>query len=588
MRSRRRKSNPMNFTTAQKKILSEIGGGGAPLIIVNTPPGSGKTFVASEVLNKVHDSRYLAVTFNRKAAAELQKRSGMDRIHWSGRYGTRYCTTFHSYCYNFLKERGLIDEVHLRLIGALLNGLLEKYEPRDNSLEDDQGGFSDLTAIDSIKKEMLYIYDMAVLCDKDPYQYFLEVLDTLQCCSGLADAAKIFKSFLVEKQANGYINFVDTLVMTRNRLETESDVFDYIVVDEAQDLDVMQIQILNLLMPKVRRQVLLIGDEDQKIYTWRGADHTPLVSWPAARIPLDISFRVQESLAVLARTLVQHNSQRIHKEWTGQPGNGQLRFFASSKEDSLCPIDYLLELEKKFDSITVLSRTNFPLFGLANNLLEFGVTVNSGGELCYGFGRDDAKGVVRWLEYCQDPSAADRLPAKERARLYEKLATDIKGVGIGTWTKTLEAARAKDAANQPEFGALKEIVISRGIPLFPPPRSVTGQIEIITRVVTGKEFNYLAPKLHAVYRRNLNFLESIRKPKITISSIHRFKGKEDNHIVIIGANNGQMPHNKSGDSLLEEERRLLYVAITRSRHSVDLFFNSDNPSPFLDEFGIEH
>lgn len=573
----------MALTNAQKAILDEIGSD-EKLVIVNCPPGSGKTLVASEIIKRIQKSRYLVTTFNRKASEELRARSGADKVSNRGNTPS-YCSTFHSYCYHFLRDRGLIGkDLDNEIIANFLNELLKEYEDPDKKIgnDDDPLQFSDVSAIDDAKKEMVHIYNMAVLLDQDPLQRFQRFLrGDLEYCQNLPRPSYMFKRFLVEKKRNRWVNFTDTLAMTRNVLQKEDDVFDYIIVDEAQDLDVMQINILRLLMRTVRKQVFLIGDEDQKIYTWRGADHTPLVFWNGKHLPLDESFRIRAKVAEHAKRLIKYNTERIQKDWKAVPGEHDVHFIECNKKQSMYPLEYIENLNKQGTVATILTRTNYPLNQLALELLEKGITVRSSGGFAWGFSKN--KGFLPWLEFAQDPEIFDRMDAEERIDYYSRLAKGLYGIGDKKWKK--EVNSKKESSYNPELDALKSLAKRRyGVEIHKIwELEDKDQINLISTMVTGKTKNYLAKNVQLIRKANPNFLDAIKNPKLGISTIHRFKGKEDERILIMGVNNKNIPHKKSIDTNYQEERRLLFVAATRSKGDVDVFFNRENPSPFLNE-----
>lgn len=549
---------------------------------------SHNTFTASKIIEKVKGNRFLALTFNTRAAAELRTRCGFSDeqkvIYTKG--GPRYCTTFHSYCYHYLMERSLISGVNTKLIDVVLNDILGKKNGGDDSdLSEMKEDFAEASAINSTKKEMLHAYNMATLFDEEPLTVFRNYLNggLLPLCYLLPEPVKSFSRFLIEKRRNNLVVFSDLLAMTRNQIRGgDEDSFDYIVIDEAQDLDVMQINILRLLMSRVGKQVFLIGDEDQKIYSWRGATKNLLARRMGKRMPLDKSFRVKKNIADYAKRLIRWNKNRIDDDWEARKSDHKVKFFGGTKDQSLYPSEMIKDRLRDVPSLSILCRTNYPLNKLGESLLETGTTASIGQDYAYGFNKREAKNSMIWLEYVSDPEKTQSLSRHEKYEYFKKLALGIKSVGKKKWGKAYETAKGAGSF-VPAHTAMRILASEKNIDADRlSMKPVDAQIEIITKLVTGEEDNWVKNSINWVRKHNHDYIKAIKSPKVTLSTIHRFKGKEDREILIVGLNDKLLPHKKSYN-MIEEERRLAYVAITRSEGSVNVFFNQAKPSRFLYE-----
>ncbi|MEM4271338.1 MAG: UvrD-helicase domain-containing protein, partial [Candidatus Pacearchaeota archaeon] len=225
----------LTLTPRQKEILSCED----RIIIINCPPGSGKTAVAASLINKAKDYRYLALTFNKRAAAELQERAGVEKKNIDTTGTKSYCSTFHSFCFDILTEREIIrkEKLPLTYINALLNSLLEKYTNSIPTFEWTNEQITDSTEIETPQQEMLSCYDIATLLEIDPLNFFDKNPYLFPLCNQIPNVRKLFIEFLAQKKINKWNTYADLLKLTKEALEKTPEVFDYIIIDEAQDLD---------------------------------------------------------------------------------------------------------------------------------------------------------------------------------------------------------------------------------------------------------------------------------------------------------------------------------------------------------------
>jgi DNA helicase-2/ATP-dependent DNA helicase PcrA len=455
--------------------------------------------------------------------------------------------------------------------------LLKNVEEKDKNAykHDWEDGFEDSLDLTSAKKEFLHIYNLAIVYNFDPIRFFSECAITLQHCSMISNVVELFTKFLIEKKRNNWITFADLLKMTRDYLRKTKDMFDYMVIDEAQDVDFLQVEIITALMTHCKK-VFLVGDCDQSIYKWRGATNKPLVNWEGHRIILDESFRIKKQVADAVKRLIKWNINRIDMDWKPQEGESKVTFNGVYKELSVKPTEYIIDKLSQAKSLTILSRTNYYIEMLAKDIINSGCPIKLSGEYSYGFNNDSAKSVLQWLEYLENSNVVNNVENQED--YFRTLGMGIYGVGNKRWQEAYNKYNGFDASEL----ALRELAQKRGIAMESlKSRPPSSRIEIVSRLVTGKDNSFISQNLKKIKDNFPNFIQEIKSPRITASTIHRFKGKEDNHIIILGVNDKNIPHKRSPD--LEEERRLLYVAMTRTKGSVDLFFNYNAPSPFLAE-----
>lgn len=562
-----------NLNEVQKKAATHKGG---PLLIA-AGAGSGKTKTLTNrlmhLLNSgVNPENIIAITFTNKAAKEMRNRSNFKNSPFIG--------TFHSLGVQILKKE------------AQLVGRNNRFTIFD---EDDS-----LSLIKAILKESNLSKDrfnpMAV--SGKISQIKNELLDPEESGSGNRHDEIVLSVFnqyekkLLESNAFDFDDLIEKPVRIFQShpeiLEKYQNLWQHILVDEFQDVNTSQYILIKLLAQK-HKNLFVIGDDAQSIYAFRGSDFRNFLNfekdWENSEIiKLEENYRSTQNIIRAASELIKNNKMQKPKNlWTkNQEGSLlQLRAFQNGEEEAWGIAEKIVEIAasgEPLKDIAILYRTNAQSRAFEQAFIQSRIPYEIFGGLKF-YARKEIKDVIAALRYAFNPKDAASI---------ERLSKNF---------------------NKAKFGLLIEEM----------PR-LAGELSIVELINFFLENTDYAEYLEKYYKNpeerqeNIKelvnfastfkdaheFLEQVAlmssldgKPKIEgdsvkLMTIHLAKGLEFNHIFIVGANEGLLPHQRSmtKSEELEEERRLMYVAMTRARHNLHISFY-DLPSRFLGEIPPE-
>jgi DNA helicase-2/ATP-dependent DNA helicase PcrA len=590
-----------------------------PVLIV-AGAGSGKTRALTHRVaylireHGVSPYAILAITFTNKAAREMAERV-------EGLLGGRiargmWILTFHSTCARILRREhqllGLPSSFTIydendteRLLATVLRDLdidAKRFPPRAMA-----------AAIGKAKDEVLSAPEFADLAG-NVYEQTI---------------AKVYLAYEERKRSAGALDFDDLIgetVMLFRRypevLEHYQERFRYILIDEYQDTNRAQYQLVNQLAAKYRN-LCVVGDADQGVYSWRGATIQNLLDferdYPDATVFLmEQNYRSTSAILAVANALIEHNVQRKPKSlWTEtQGGELAVRFRADNEhEEALFVAEEahrLVEEETyRYSDLAIFYRTNAQSRVLEDVLVRAGTPYRVVGGVRF-YQRKEVKDVLAYLRLLvnpQDVISARRvintpkrgigdatvaalegfaavediafLEAARRAEEIPTLAARAKGAVAG-FVRVMDTLRAAfDSGAGPkrmveaaatESGYLLELETERTV-------EAEGRIENLRELggVAG-EFEARDPEGSLA-----DFLEQVslvgeqdeydeEAGSVTLMTLHNAKGLEFPVVFIIGLEDGVFPHYRSmGDQgELEEERRLMYVGVTRARERLYL------------------
>ncbi|MEW6058608.1 MAG: DNA helicase PcrA [Actinomycetota bacterium] len=590
-----------------------------PVLIV-AGAGSGKTRALTHriayLIRERSFSPYaiLAITFTNKAAREMA-----DRIE--GLLGERvahgmWILTFHSACARILRREHervglpstftIYDEGDTeRLITQVLKDLdvdNKRYPPRAMA-----------AAIGRAKDHLLGVEEFAQAAGT----FYEQTI------------ARVYEGYERRKRAAGALDFDDLIAETVHLFRQHPEVlehyqerFRHILIDEYQDTNRAQYQLVNLLAAKYRN-VCVVGDADQGVYSWRGATIQNLLDFErdypdAVVFVMEQNYRSTSNILAVANALIEHNVQRKPKSlWTETPG-GELavRFRAENEhEEALFVAEetYRLVEEEghRYSDIAVFYRTNAQSRVIEDVFMRAGLPYRVVGGLRFYQRREirDVLAYLRLLVNPQDVVSARRiintpkrgigpqtvaaleehalaeeapfLEACRRAEEIDVLGPRAKGAVLGFVQLTdrlaellgegAGPARMVEAAAT-ESGYLAELEAERTV-------EAQGRVENI-RELTGvaAEYEERSPEEGLP-----GFLEQValvseqdeydeEAGTVTLMTLHNAKGLEFPVVFVVGMEDGVFPHYRSmGDSAeLEEERRLAYVGITRAQERLYL------------------
>jgi DNA helicase-2/ATP-dependent DNA helicase PcrA len=583
---------------------------GALLVLAGA--GSGKTRVLTARTaymlenNKIDPRSIMLVTFTSKAANEMKSRLLTYPNMNKEKVSQLVTGTFHSIFYRILlyhaREQYNPDK------------LLKKEWQRDKILKE-TGKELDLS-------EKEFAYDL-VLQQIGFWKNSLILPHDVKPASDWEEkAAFLYRKYEEYKMKHDLFDFDDMLIgcyqlflASPSLLEQYQERFGYFLIDEFQDVNKVQYELIKLLSWK-NQNVCAVGDDDQAIYSFRGSDPSYLLSFeedfPEAKvITLDQNYRSSHEIVTTANQIIRLNKTRKIKKMKAQFSNGvaPVLFYPHDEEEEATMI--VTDIQEKIangsspSDFAILFRTHAgsrAIFErLANSNLPF--LIDSDAESFYD--RRIVKSLLAYLKLSlnEDDTHAfsDILPS---LFLKQTVQNDCKANSILNDCSLLEALGHLKLAHKFQEKKVKKVVeLTRGLKYSSPEKAIEtiekeigfqdflkkrgdeasklekGSDDIKDLKVAAKNFHSIQALLdHAAHMSSMNKeIKNMRKhfqDAITLSTIHRAKGLEYNTVYIIGTVDGSIPHDyalNDGDySAIEEERRLLYVAVTRAKEQLYL------------------
>ena len=628
-----------NLNDAQKEAVLCLDG---PLLIV-AGAGSGKTKVlTSRIANIIKEKRafpnqILAVTFTNKAAKEMQNR--VSALLGSSAVGLSWLGTFHSICSKLLRKHAsaanlnsnftIVDtDDQIRLIKNICKA--ENIDTKQLSPR------YILAIIDRWKNKGFYPNEV-IINKKEIYEKTILPL------------YKIYQQKLTDLNS---CDFGDLILHTVKILEFNSDIreiysknFKYILVDEYQDTNFIQSKWLNLLSEK-NKNICCVGDDDQSIYSWRGAEIKNFLEFDQVYentkiIRLEQNYRSTQNILSVASHLIAKNQKRVGKTLITTMEDGelvQLNCFKNGKDEAIGISD---EIEKKikknysFNNVAILVRAIFQTREFEERFLKIGMPYRIlGGTKFYE--RAEIKDCVAYLRLIyqeKDDLAFERIvnnPKRsigdsslknihefakennlnlERAsiKMLEKNLIKPKAkIGLNLFINSLSKWRNDFIVKKSNHIKLLQVVLDESgySAMLKNKKDLENEnrLENIKELLSAmKEFDNLESFLeHVSLATSVD--QEWEGEKINMMTMHASKGLEFDVVFLPGWEEGLFPHQKSieekGQSGLEEERRLAYVGITRAKKkaiisfSMNRFYQGDwidsMASRFLDELPEEN
>jgi len=531
--------------------------------IILAGAGSGKTRVlVAKVINLIKNHRanpksILMITFTNKAASEMKARIGLS-------YSLGYVGTFHSFCarvlridgqFSGLKKNFLIydEEDQIALIKSVLKKtqLNKKYTPSYF-----------LNRISSAKNQLI-----------GPEKY-LEVFSD----HASADTATVYQGYQKELKENNALDFDDLINMTiklftKNKqiLDKYQEKYRHILVDEFQDTNYVQYLLTKLLGEKYKN-ITVVGDFSQSIYSWRGAEIKNLEKFkkdfPKTKVfYLEKNYRSSQTILDFAYQVISKNQTHpILSLYTDKKGGEEVTFYeaVTEEDEGIYIANSINDLKKKYrlDEMAVLYRINAQSRAIEEVFLHFGIHyVLIGGTRFYE--RKEIKDILSYLRLLINP--VDRL-SKER----------IIKLGKSRWEKFKKyyEENKESIVNKNTDKMIEEIFqVTDYLKMYDPEQeedySCLENIKELKSVAIA--FPSLGEFLEQVALVESEYFEgeknSNNKNGVRLMTLHQAKGLEFPIVFVVGVEDGILPHSRSIDDIysLEEERRLFYVGITRAK-----------------------
>ena len=622
------------LNSEQKKAVEKTQGS----LLVLAGAGSGKTRVLTfRILHILYNklstpSQILAVTFTNKAANEMKSRIGkfinipVERM-WVG--------TFHSLSLKILKQHyeevglkknfQIIDtDDQLKLIKNICE--IEKIDTKEVSAK------FYLNSIDSFKNKGIYPSDLL----ENKYR------------KNDLELRKVYKIYQSELLRLNYVDFGDLILLCikifqQNKyiLNKYQNIFKYIHVDEYQDINPIQQKWIHYLY-QGNKNICCVGDDDQSIYSWRGAEVSNLLNFEknfenAQIIRLEQNYRSTKKILNCASKLISKNKGRYGKElWSDNDEGNKIRIngFWETKEESTFvsdKIENLISNKTKLSEISILFRIAAHTRSFEERFINLGLPYKIIGGLRF-YERKEIKDIIAYLRLVnnvEDDLAFERI-----------INVPKRGIGKSTLSKISSSARIN---NTSLFEASRDIIFKTNskakvelynfidnmskwkkiyknfdhIELTKAIIEDSGYLEFIKKeqlnsnnpdnlsrldninefIESLKEFENLEGFLEHVSLVMEN-ISNTSEETLTLMTMHAAKGLEFDNVFLAGWEEGVFPSQRSieelGNKGLEEERRLAYVALTRARKNIFITYVNQNrysyathdynlPSRFINE-----
>ena len=591
-----------------------------PLLVL-AGAGTGKTRVVTtriaHLISKgVDPSHILAVTFTNKAAAEMRDR--LAKLIGPKAEGV-VASTFHSFCLRFLRdhtvelgmERGFSicdPSDQLTFISRALRSLhvpSARLKPRD------------ALSLISLAKNRLGTPDtLALSLDED--------LGHL--------AARTWEKYQESLQRARKLDFDDLLLETRRLLRDPklrkkvADQHRFVLVDEYQDTNGPQFEIVQAIAGK-HRNLCVVGDDDQSIYSWRGADMTKILSFEktfggAKVVTLETNYRSTETILRCANRLIQHNTGRHEKTLRSAMGEGEPISLVTMRDEEVEAdkvvqlIDEMVKAGHALDEFAILFRTAIQARAIETELRLRDIPYTLVGGMSF-FDRKEVRDVMAYLRLLVDPDDEQALvriinsPPRgvgkttlERVTAY---ATE-KGISVGNAfdqgdqiegvkgsrcepiqrlrlrLKTLRGLYPDSSQNLVKLveQTIQEVGYEEEVRrCYSDPEEAKKRWEGVEEVLNAAQ-NHARKRKHPKLQRFLDELllsaedrddpeKASKRLSVTLMTLHASKGLEFPRVFLVGLEEGILPHVRSvQEDTIEEERRLAYVGITRAQKFLQL------------------
>jgi DNA helicase-2/ATP-dependent DNA helicase PcrA len=597
-----------------------------PLLIL-AGAGSGKTRVIAHRIahliaeKNVPSWNILAVTFTNKAAEEMRLRV-QRLLHERERSSLPLVSTFHSLCVRILRQdiEKLNDKYtrtftiydqddSLRLIKQAIKelGYDEKY----------LGTRATQSAISSAKNRGE---------DTEAFAARAEYVDERR-----AAMARVYKMYEDRLHANNALDFDDLLIKTVRLLRDVAEVrekynnkFRYILVDEYQDTNSLQFALISHLTEK-SQNIAVVGDEDQSIYKWRGADISNILNFEkhfpnTKTIRLEQNYRSTQTILDVAGAVVKNNLQRKGKNlWTSNPKGGRVGYYQAldAEAEARWVAGKILEHRRdEFDlRAAVLYRTNSQSRVFEEAMRRTGLQYNIIGGFSF-YERMEVRDVIAYLKLALNPNdtiALQRVinspPRGIGKQTLDEIERRAKELELSSWDTIAKIVEKPENLGSRAVSALRRFrkivnrlgqmagTIDSDEPATLPTDAPVSDVVRAAIIDTGYEASLRAENTDEAEGRLENLQELVnaavdydeqgleglrefidhsalvsdqdqykRDAPVTLMTVHSAKGLEFPLVFIVGLEDGLFPHSRSATdpAELEEERRLAYVAMTRA------------------------
>lgn len=590
----------MKYSEQQKQAINHTSG---PALVLAVP-GSGKTTVLLQrvynlISNGVDPKSLLIMTFSKSQALDMEQK-------FREKYNNNQVafSTIHSFAYGIVRQKASIDGVRVDLIESsnkynkyrLVESLYYQINKKRIS-EDDLEEFFRVSGY--IKNTLLSYSDYKKLYGRS-----------------IKNFEKIYEAYESFKQDKNLIDFDDMLILALRIVKDNPDIlhalqrrFKYVQIDEGQDSSLVQLKLISLIA-KPENNLFIVADDDQSIYAFRGAESRQLLGfkkiYPDAKIYLmEDNYRSTQHIVEMSSKLIVNNKIRYKKNLISANHVGEKIEIIKARTSAI-QAKYVIkeakELIKKGESVAILYRNNLSAINILNYLNDTDDFHIKDGKINF-FSHFILKDLIDIMNFVKDPhdiKSFERIYYKLNMYLKKDFVEQIKFMdpskdiikrleecdGINSfYTEKIDLlSYYMDKISNSSFSNGVKIVFeglgysdyleenSRRIntPLITYKRIIDTIINISKECKTLFEFEQKLDQLRSMQRNHSSNLA-----KLSLSTIHGSKGLEYDNVFLIDLIDDEFPSSfalksEVSSGMLEEERRLFYVGMTRAKKKLKL------------------
>jgi len=584
----------MDFKRLNDKQIEAIKHIDGPCLVL-AGAGSGKTSVLTNriaylIENGVCPSNILAITFTNKAAKEMRDR--VYKLIGKMAYETQI-STFHSFGLKLLKENYkelgylsnftiLDSDDTLTLIKKILkeNNMDPKfYNPRVVR-----------NKISGAKNELMMPDEYA------KYEYDEKIID-------------VYKKYLKRLKNSNSVDFDDLLLLPIKLFKERGDILDkyqekykYVLIDEYQDTNEAQYVFTKMITDKYKN-IFVVGDESQAIYGFRNANYKNILNFEkdyknTKTILLEQNYRSTQNILDCANSLIKHNKERKDKRlWCDNQVGNKIKYLRvdDEKEEALYVADKIKQLVANgvsYEDICVLYRTNAQSRVVEEEMLKKAIPYRVVGSF-YFYNREEIKDLICYLRLIHN--------SNDDISLLRVINKPRRGIGTKTIEELTKKARDNNISIYEAISSGRELLFKgliEEMKILSENMSLTEIVEMVLDksslrkvleeekdVISEVKIEYLEEfkSITKSYEEEIGvvsleeFLNELSlvsdvslhtdsNNKVSLMTIHAVKGLEFDNVFVMGLEEGIFPHfNSINEGNVEEERRLMYVAITRAK-----------------------
>ena len=591
----------MSLNESQTAAVAHAGG---PMLVL-AGPGSGKTLVITERTRRliqgrgVDPSHILVITFTKAAAAEMKERfrTLMGGRRYPVTFGTFHAVFFQilKHAYGFHSGNIIREEQKFTLLREIIGRMHLEYEDENELIGDLLG---EISLVKNTGIPFAHYY---------PKNCAKEIFET------------IYQAYERQMKQRRLIDFDDMLVYCLELFQERKDIlaawqqkFQYILIDEFQDINKIQFDIVRMLA-QPEDNLFVVGDDDQSIYRFRGAKPELMLgfekAYPKARkVVLDINYRSRAPIVEASLKLISHNSQRFEKK---------IRTYAASQKRDATVQYYLWESQQQegeaiigqilkgcreghcYNDFAVLFRTNTQHRLFMSQLMAYNIPFRTRDNIPNIYEHWVTRDILAYLRLAQGSrSRRDILQVMNRPKRYlSRESLEGREIAFDAWAEYFYEKEQPWVAERIEqlegdlrvlsrtspFAAVNYIRMGMGYEGFLKEYAQYRRInaDALLDVLDELQDGARAYKTYEDWFAHMEaYTEELKRQKkqqeqladcISLATLHSAKGLEYPIVHILDVNEGLMPYKKAVlDADLEEERRMFYVGVTRAKERLSL------------------